>query len=146
MSKLHWNQAPERVRRRIDLARLEHGQFAGMQMAYVMGYDWPPEDVLTPALDRLREIEATGDRVMIASARASMSVELAEERRCVVKANSMRPWSLLPNAEEAAAVAAAERERATKEQAIEHRTREALASEKIKHEASVRARITKELS
>lgn len=145
MPKIHWKLAPERVRRRVDLARLQHGQLAGMQAAYTAGFDWPPEDVQTPAHDRLREIEATGDRVMIVQARASMSVELAEENRCIVKASSMRKWASLDSAEEVAAAAKAERDSAGKEVAIAARTREIIASQSMKIEAAARSKAVREI-
>jgi hypothetical protein len=122
------------------------GQWEEMAASYRFGFNWLPEDVRTPLLDRERELLAAGNRVRLAEFRALNSPDLLLERRCLAKAEGMQVrWAHEPTAAEAAANAAADRVRASKEQLIAERTQQILAGESVKREAAARALAVKQL-
>jgi hypothetical protein len=145
MPKPHYKDAPEKIRDAIESASLRGGQWEAMRISYAFGFNWLPGDVLTPLTKREAELLATGDRVRLAEFRAVKSVELTDERRCLAKSQAMQVrWAHEPTVAEAAAIGAAERERAAKEQAIHQRTNAILAGDQMKREGAARALAVKQ--
>jgi len=146
MPKPHFTEAPAHIRRRIDRARLETtiatpagqgvmgvraaGQLAAIETAYREGYDYRPEDVTTPILDQLRELEGAGEIDALARVKVNESIEIRYERRCLSRAAGMRDWAAKPSRWEEAEAAQLERDGAARELALQQRTEEIMASDK----------------
>jgi hypothetical protein len=150
MPKPHFSKAPPHVVTAAELHRQNVnvstpsgpmpiravGTLAWMRAYYARGYDVPPADVPCPAM---RELEAfDGSDVGLAALRVRLSVELEHERYCLREAHSRRAWAAAPSSQEEAEVARAERERQAREQALEARTAEILASEEAKRTEGAR--------
>lgn len=143
MPKPHHTTAPTRVRDRIDLfARSPHilgesgqhvtasaayAQLQAQECAYRSGYDWPPEDVKTPATDRLKELEAAGDRNALAAFRRDRGIDLKYEAQSITRARAMRAWAVLPTEAELAAERVGAALAAEHEEAIEKAAQQIVA-------------------
>jgi hypothetical protein len=150
MPKPHFSKAPPHVATAAALCRQNVnlptpsgpvpiravGTLAWMRAFYSRGYDVPPEDVPCPAMRELEAFEGTD--VELAALRVRLSVELEHERYALREAKSRRAWAAQPSAEEQAEAARGERERLAREQAIEARTAEILASEEAKRQEAAR--------
>jgi hypothetical protein len=113
-----------------------------MNYLFARGYDVPPADVPCPAM---RELEAfEGSDVDLAALRTRLALELQYERFCLRESHSRRAWAAAPSAQEEAEAASKQREALAREQAIEARTAELLASDDAKRAEAARKRARSE--
>jgi hypothetical protein len=130
--------APPNVLVKLERTRSEYaaehrcraaGQLVAIQLANRLGYYVPAENVDTPCIDELREIEARGDTVGAARFKTTASFEIKYERMCLDRARAMARWATEPTETERAESARTEREAAEREAAIERRAQEIAAEQ-----------------
>ena len=158
MPKQHFSEAPADVRLGMDRwqreTRMEStgGSFDvqavgfenAMTYAYRRGYDVRPEDVPTPATDRVHRFE--GSAVDLAAIKRVLVFELKYEERCLRLAHSKRAWAALPSEAELAEARRVERERLQTAQQLEQRTNELADAAEAKRVAGVKAKAREQAS
>ena len=112
--KPHHSQAPAGIQRKLELARQDVrldgengiltvpavGSWNFIRTAYQYGYHVRPDEVPTPATDRLAAFD--GDLADRAALRRQLGIELHYEARAVRFAQSLVAWAAAPSAEEEA--------------------------------------------
>lgn len=163
MPKPHISDAPQHIKEHFERWRLETtlrledgstvyvqalGFLNAMTFAFARGYDVRPEDVPTPATDRVTRFEGTA--LQLQTLKRTLAYELAEEKRCVEIARNRRGWAAAPAESEIATERRLEREKAAADAALEQRTAEivnAAETERLeKLKAAARKQATKELN
>lgn len=98
------------------------GQLEAMRLCTRLGYAWPASLVETPFSDELRRLEEVGDLSDICEHRRDYDLELQFERKCLLRAQAMKPLEDGPSLREQAEQRVAEEQ--ARQQAIEARTAE----------------------
>jgi hypothetical protein len=158
--KKHWKQAPARIQDAIEaqaavpvIIRSADGLttctspaatwLATVLCAVRFGYTYDPPP--TPMLDHDAELERTGNRLALNRFRQNNAVEISEERKALARWKGLEAWRAGPTNEEIEEQARLERDRIQREQAIETRARELLASEDAKRLEAARVAARRQL-